>query len=187
MIKLVIGGSGSGKSQYAEELLFAMPQRNKYYIATMKVWDEDGERRVARHRKQREDKGFLTIEKPTAVDEISFAQDEAGTAFLLECVSNLTANEMFADGGILPPELVADRVVAELEALIKNAGDAVIVTNNIFEDGVCYNESTMSYIRALGEINRKLTLLADEVTEVVVGIPLVQERKRSVEEDCEGI
>lgn len=187
MVKLVIGGSGSGKSRYAEGQLLAMPQKNKYYIATMKVWDEDGERRVARHRRQREGKGFLTIEKPTAVDEISFVQDAEETAFLLECVSNLAANEMFADGGMLPAELVVERVVAELKALLKKADDAVIVTNNIFEDGECYDESTMSYIGALGEINRELASLADEVTEVVVGIPLVRERTKSVEEDCKGV
>ena len=45
MIHLVIGGSGSGKSEYAENLLEDSP--GKYYIATMQVYDAEGERKVA--------------------------------------------------------------------------------------------------------------------------------------------
>ena len=48
----------------------------------------------------------------------------------------------------------------------------MIVTNNVFEDGINYDATTMEYIRAMGSINEKLALMADEVVEVVVGIPL---------------
>lgn len=178
MIKLVIGGSGSGKSQYAEEQLLLAPEKNKYYIATMKVWDEDGARRVERHRRLRKGKGFLTIEKPAGVDEIVFASGREDTAFLLECVSNLAANEMFDGDVIRQAEPVATRVVSELCMLLKRAGNAVIVTNNIFDDGISYDETTAGYIRALGAINRELAALADEVIEVVAGIPLVQKGGR---------
>ena len=40
MITLVLGGSGSGKSAYAEHLLDG--KTNKYYIATMQVYDAEG-------------------------------------------------------------------------------------------------------------------------------------------------
>ena len=39
MILLVIGGSGSGKSAYAEARTAAFPAPKKYYIATMRAWD----------------------------------------------------------------------------------------------------------------------------------------------------
>lgn len=51
MITLVLGGSGSGKSAYAEHLLDG--KTNKYYIATMQVYDAEGEKKVARHRRLR--------------------------------------------------------------------------------------------------------------------------------------
>ena len=60
MITLVLGGSGSGKSAYAEHLLDG--KTNKYYIATMQVYDAEGEKKVARHRRLRAGKGFVTIE-----------------------------------------------------------------------------------------------------------------------------
>ena len=62
MIHLVIGGSGSGKSEFAENLL--EDSQRKYYIATMQVYEEEGRKKVARHRRLRAGKGFQTIEQP---------------------------------------------------------------------------------------------------------------------------
>ena len=44
MITLVTGGSGSGKSAYAEEIL-ASCEGTKYYIATMQIYDAEGEKK----------------------------------------------------------------------------------------------------------------------------------------------
>ena len=42
MMILVIGGSGSGKSSYAEEVVCSVSEEDmkKYYLATMQVFDE---------------------------------------------------------------------------------------------------------------------------------------------------
>ena len=68
---------------------------------------------------------------------------------------------------------VTDSVVEGIQSLKQKAGHLVIVTNNVFEDGIVYEEGTMEYLRAIGSINEKLADMADEVIEVVVGIPLV--------------
>ena len=62
MIVLVTGGSGCGKSTWAEKLVASLPNENRVYIATMQVYDEESVKRVERHRAQRADKGFRTIE-----------------------------------------------------------------------------------------------------------------------------
>ena len=49
----------------------------------------------------------------------------------------------------------------------------VVVSNNVFEDGMVYDKATMEYIHAMGVINQQLALLADQVVEVVVGIPVI--------------
>ena len=72
MITLVTGGSGSGKSAYAESLLSSC-EGIRYYIATMQIYDAEGEKKVERHRKLRAGKGFLTIESPMNVGKIRFA------------------------------------------------------------------------------------------------------------------
>ena len=48
----------------------------------------------------------------------------------------------------------------------------MIVTNEIFSDGIDYDPETIRYQNYLGEINRKIASLADQVTEVVYGIPV---------------
>ena len=190
MITLVTGGSGSGKSAYAESLLSSC-EGIRYYIATMQIYDAEGEKKVERHRKLRAGKGFLTIESPMNVGKIEFAcaggseqaqyRQEAemkvqGNAekksALLECMSNLTANEMFTKDGIKSAEEVVGKIVSEIQTLSQKLDNLVIVTNNVFEDGVIYDAGTMEYLRALGRINAALARLADRVAEVVVGIPV---------------
>ena len=55
MIVLVTGGSGCGKSTWAERLVETLPRENRVYIATMQVYDEESRQRVKRHREQRAD------------------------------------------------------------------------------------------------------------------------------------
>ncbi len=73
MLVLVIGGGGSGKSAYAEALACRLSPQNKqgkrYYLATMEVYGEEGRKRVAKHRRAREGKNFITIEQKRNLTE----------------------------------------------------------------------------------------------------------------------
>lgn len=171
MITLVIGGSGSGKSAYAESLLEGYVG-TKYYLATMQVYDEEGRQKVQRHRKLREGKGFCTIEQPYDLDRVKERLAGKTCALLLECVSNLAANEMFRGNQPYAPEIVAEKITADIISLSKEAEELVIVTVNVFEDGIVYDDSTMQYMQALAQVNCGLAEMADTVTEVVVGIPV---------------
>ena len=174
MITLIIGGSGSGKSAYAEDYMISLSEEEKkYYIATMQVYDVEGERKIERHRMLRSGKGFSTIEQPVDIEKAVEKMEAGKGTALLECISNLTANEMFAGGVPITEEVVAKKIVKGIETLSEELTHLVIVSNNIFEDGKVYDKITMEYIRAMGRINEKLAELADEVVEVVVGIPLV--------------
>ena len=176
MFILVIGGSGSGKSEYAENLILQLAKGNQnkklYYLATMKVYGKEGLEKIERHRKLRSGKGFETLEKTEDIAEC-ISGSEKGSIVLLECMSNLVANEMFTDSEIKNEGDVAKKITAELEKLADYYGDMVIVTNNVFDDGIEYDETTISYIRCLGKININLAKMADKVIEVVAGIPVV--------------
>lgn len=174
MIVLITGGSGSGKSAYAEEYIDSISKGcRKYYLATMQVWDAEGQAKIERHRRLRADKGFATIEQPRDI-HLALEQMESGErTALLECMSNLVANEMFAGETIQSHDAVTEKIVREVELLSRGLEHLVIVTNNVFEDGVVYDESTMEYIEAMGRVNEKLAAMADRVIEVVVGIPLI--------------
>ena len=55
----------------------------------------------------------------------------------------------------------------EVDEMISEFNDIVIVSNNVFDDGIDYDDTTTAYISAMGEINRFLAQNADEVHEVV--------------------
>lgn len=162
MIVLVTGGSGCGKSTWAEKLVASLPEDNRFYIATMQVYDDESVKRVARHRAQRADKDFTTIE---CEKDLASADIPEGSTVLLEDLVNLMANEMFDSGDV-------ERIVPALEALAKKCRHLVMVTNDVFSDGVAYAESTQEYLRQLAFINAKAAQLADCVVEVVYSIPV---------------
>ena len=178
MMTLIIGGSGSGKSAYAEDYTISLSEdRKKYYIATMQIFDEEGKRKVERHRMLRGGKGFSTIEQPIDIGKAAEKMEAGDRTALLECISNLTANEMFL--GEIPgtEEVITEKIVGGIAVLNRELTHLVIVSNNVFEDGNVYDKTTMAYIRAMGRINQKVAEMADEVVEVVVGIPIVIKAK----------
>lgn len=169
MIVLVTGGSGCGKSTWAERLIQSGPHENRIYIATMQVYDRESEQRVARHRAQRADKGFETVECEKDLAGIPLPDH---SIVLLEDLVNLTANEMF-DGG--DPE----RIVPALKNLAVRSRHLILVTNDLFSDGITYSPSVQAYLRKLAEINRQAAEMADRVVEVVYSIPVILRDCRS--------
>lgn len=182
MMVLVIGGSGSGKSAYAESrILSCQDASERYYLATMQVYGEEGRRKVERHRQMRKGKGFETIEQQTAIaDALEKMKQPEEAAVLLECISNLTANEMFSEEAQLSGCETAQRVITGAAELKRSVKHLIIVSNNVFEDGVLYDESTMEYIRVMGKINQSLAQMADEVIEMVVGIPVFMKERQTL-------
>lgn len=185
MLTLIIGGSGSGKSAYAEEYITTISEnRTKYYIATMQVFDDEGMKKIEKHQKMRSEKNFITIEQPSKIEnalckivtidnEAYLKQKGKESSALLECMSNLVANEMFQGEEIIDGIKVIDKILSGVKRLNEDLNHLVIVTNNVFEDGNTYDEATMDYIKTLGIINEKLSCMADKVIEIVVGIPVV--------------
>jgi adenosylcobinamide kinase/adenosylcobinamide-phosphate guanylyltransferase len=167
MQMIVTGGAGSGKSEFAENLILGFGEMPRYYIATMKCFDEESKKRVARHRKMREKKRFETIEAQTHLEQVVLPKRGA---VLLECMSNLVANEMYEPDGVKTD--TAAHILNGVQALKKQCEHLVIVTNEVASDGVCYDASTMDYIRTLGAVNAALGTGADVCYEVIYGIPV---------------
>jgi len=183
MMIVVTGASASGKSAFAEQLLTKAEAENKFYIATMISWDEECERRIMRHRKLRAGKRFTTIERPLDLHRAVLPPD---SAVLLECMSNLAANESYRvdrpDGQESVEEYyrtdvsngqrgAEERILCGLEHLKRNTVHLIVVTNEVFCDGETYPEETRQYLELLGRLNQRLAGMADQVYEVVCGIP----------------
>ena len=168
MFTLVVGGAASGKSEYAEGLVLASPHRPRYYIATMEPFDEEGRKRVEKHRRMRADKEFETVECYT--DLASVRLPERGTV-LLECVGNLAANELYSPQGAGSGSGALRAIVDGVDALLAQCADLVVVSNEVFTGGTDYAAGTEDYLRLVAGVNRALAQRADRVCEMVCGLP----------------
>ena len=164
MLTLLIGGSGSGKSAFAERLIQKLPGK-RLYIATMEPFDEECRARIARHRAQRRQLGFETVE---CYVNLSAAVIPGGANVLLEDLSNLLANELYG-----PQGGGTDAVRRGLETLEAQAAHVTVVSNEIFSGGDSYDGETLRYMRELAALNRELAQRADCVVEMVCGLPNV--------------
>ena len=178
MLIYVYGGSGSGKSAYAEQRITASGEKKHYYVATMEPFGEEGRRRIARHRALREGKHFQTIECPVRLEQLQTG--ERG-AVLVEDLSNLLANEIWSaqgrgwdgcDGAF------AETVADACKRLTLEHALVVVVGNDVYREGDVYPPEMERYIGLLAECERRIAAYADEVVEVVCGIPIIQKGKQ---------
>ena len=179
MMELVTGGSGSGKSAYAENAVCQSRRRLQekekreiplYYIADMFPYGRETEEKIENHRQMRAGKGFHTLEwyqdlagKLTGED----APELSGACVLLECVSNLTANEMYMEGGA--GENTVEAAVSGIRLLKERCRHLVVVTNEVFAESEPDSPEMAVYKKNLAQINRALAEMSDRVSEVVYG------------------
>lgn len=174
---LVAGGAASGKSEFAERLILESGPLPRQYIATMEIFDQECRARVARHRAMRATKGFSTLECPV---NLPGAPIPSGGAVLLECMTNLTANELFSPNGAGSPQAAEDSILAGVDRIMAGCARLVIVTGEVFSGGNRYASDTDLYLRLLARVNRALAARADEVCEVVCGLPAWYKRENEV-------
>ena len=174
MFSIVTGGSASGKSEYAENIVPNTGSR--VYLATMEPFGSEAEARIARHRKLREGKGFETIECPVNIGNCLEACRDKHV--LLEDLPNLVANEMFSS------HAHSTAGIAEQILDLAHISESLIcVTGILTADGRKYDESTMEYLKELAAIERTLAAHADRVIEVVCGRGSELKRSFRVNED----
>lgn len=164
MFTLVIGGAASGKSEFAEAHVLSLSGR-RVYLATMEPFGAEGRARVERHRRMRAGKGFETVERYTNLAGLLLPPD---TNILLECLGNLTANELYSPRG------GGTRAVLDgIDHLLSRSAHLTVVTNEVCSGGTDYAGDTLAYMRELARINRTLAARADLVVEVVCSLPSV--------------
>ena len=170
MMALITGGASSGKSAYAESAALKLPGPY-YYLATMKPYGAEAQRRIQRHRMLRSGKGFRTVECHEGFE--CCVGEKPGTA-LLECLGNVVANELFGDDGSCRASgAVLDAVLADVSRLSGMFDNLVIVGNEVGSDGMRYDGGTEDYIRVLGAVSCVLAQSCDSVIECVAGQPVV--------------
>lgn len=165
MSTFISGGCKNGKSYFAQRLAKASGTP-LYYIATMIPHDAEDDARILRHRDERDGWGFETIECGADILSCLDTADPNGS-FLLDSVTALLSNEMFAADGIHPE--AASKIANELSEFVRRAPNTVLVSDFIYSDAAQYDEWTETYRRGLAQIDRTLARECDTVIEVVNG------------------
>src|SRR4051812_43140725 len=96
-LTFISGGVRSGKSSYAERLLVvgaAAAKGRLVYIASGRAVDEEMKWRIDRHKLDRAEEAWLTIEQPVDLEKVlPFIQQN--DFVLWDCLTTWLANELY--------------------------------------------------------------------------------------------
>jgi adenosylcobinamide kinase/adenosylcobinamide-phosphate guanylyltransferase len=175
MLTLVTGGARSGKSRHAEALIAHAPQ--VLYIATSQIFDDEMAARIQHHRDGRP-AHWRTAERWQQLDELITPDIAPEEAILLECITTMVTNLLFALGATAPGRLGLcgdgagdrrrNRVL--IAACQRCPARVVLVTNEVGMGIVPENRLARHFRDIAGRVNQRLAAAADEVWLVVSGI-----------------
>ena len=172
MIKLVLGGARSGKSEFAEDIYKDIDDVT--YIATAKAIDKEFEERIALHKARRNTK-WTTIEAYK-----DFASIEMKTRYyFLDDVTNMLTNILFDHLGArdiadedasLVEKLVIDEVATLFTRVKEMDADIVIVSSELGAGLVPESKLSRLFRDMHGRVNQYIAKNADEVYYVIASI-----------------
>lgn len=172
MIKLILGGARSGKSEFAEDIYKGIDDVT--YIATAKAIDKEFEERIALHKARRNTK-WTTIEAYK-----DFASIEMKTKYyFLDDVTNMLTNILFdhigardiADEDVsLVEKLVIDEVATLFTRVKEMDADIVIVSSELGAGLVPEAKLSRLFRDMHGKVNQYIAKNADEVYYVIASI-----------------
>jgi adenosylcobinamide kinase/adenosylcobinamide-phosphate guanylyltransferase len=182
MAKLImlVGGSRSGKSFYAEQMAMQWAAQDEiavYYLATGSIWDEEFAERVKNHQLRRPT-NWHTIEETCDIDQALLAVNERGAIFLIDGIGSWVANLMYRDNS---PDFTwnADNqklFFSKVEALIAackiRSGRIILVADEVGMAIVPENEQARIFRDLNGWTNQRLAQAASEVFLLSCGIPM---------------
>jgi adenosylcobinamide kinase/adenosylcobinamide-phosphate guanylyltransferase len=162
-IDLVIGGARSGKSHHAEQRALESGL-SVTYIATAEVHDDEMAERIAHHRARRP-VHWQTREAPLALTAALRDASSANTCVLVDCLTLWLSNLMFAEK--------ETEIGSLLDTLPTLPGRIILVSNEVGWGIVPENALARRFRDEQGRLNQRIAALADNVTLVAAGLPLV--------------
>lgn len=181
MKTLIIGGSKSGKSRFAEALSLRLASGGKLvYFATMLPYDSEDRERIARHVAQREGKGFVTVECGRDILSAPIpGEAPEETTVLMDSLTALFTNRMFArDYADEAASECAARAKAELSsdvsAYASRVKHLVCVADEVTRGGYDFPASTRAWMEGFAGLILRCAAEFDAVVEVTAGLARVR-------------
>lgn len=161
-IILITGGQRSGKSQKAEALALVLSDR-PVYLATARIWDDEFQERVRRH-KERRGPQWTNIEEEMYLSR----HDLTGRVIVIDCVTLWLTNFFFTNNS--DTDKVLEMAKKEFDAFTRQDATYIFVTNEIGLGGVSDNALQRRFTDVQGWMNQYIATKADEVILMVSGI-----------------
>lgn len=181
MLTFISGGVRSGKSSFAERLLVEGAEKadgRLVYIASGRAVDGEMQQRIDKHKTDRADQEWLTIEQPVALGEaLPFIRK--GDFVLWDCLTTWLANEMYEE--IEHTYCVhaedcmrkkAEQLMETVAAITEKASQFVIVSNEVLDEFPSVYDETRMYSGWIGLLHQQLVAVADNAIEMDSGMPL---------------
>ena len=162
MLILISGTNSSGKSKAAEDKLSGFETSKKFYVATAKIFDDEMKERVEKHKAMRAGKNFITIEREKNLSDLKFPKN---SSVLIESLTTWLANEIFNTKN----EFSEEKIFNEIQILKSKCKNLILVADDIFSDGITYDDATEFYRKTLASLMIKTAGIADEVIECFAG------------------
>jgi len=163
-LTLVLGGTRSGKSAYAESLFEG--QETPVYLATGSAGDGEMAERIAKHRERRGDH-WRTVEEPIGLAASLLRESKPGQPILVDCLTLWLGNLMGGDRNVPQACDALLRVLMGLNAPV------VLVSNEVGWGVVPDNALARQFRDYAGELHQRIATIADSVVLVVAGLPLI--------------
>lgn len=163
---LVLGGARSGKSAYAEHCARASGLE-RVYVATAEAYDDEMRAKIARHRAERADHGWRTIEESLHLAEIIRREAQPERVLLVDCLTLWLSNMMLAGRPIAEAQLEL------IAALQEAAGPVILVSNEVGLGLVPETPLGREFRDAQGRLNQVVAASLPRVVFIAAGLPLV--------------
>lgn len=163
-ITLITGGQRSGKSNYAQRLALSL-SLHPVYLATSRVWDEEHQKRIEKHKADRSSE-WINIEEEKELSKHNLE----GKIILIDCVT-LWATNFFFDMQS-DTEAALDAIKEEFDKFTRYDAEYIFVTNEIGMGEMSQNYLQRQFADLQGWFNQYIAEKADEVYLMVSGIPV---------------
>lgn len=162
-IHFITGGQRSGKSNYAQQLALSMTKK-PVYLATARVWDEDFQQRIDRHKAER-GKEWINMEVPENIGDI----EVCGQVVVLDCITLWLTNLFFKQEGATV-EAILDEAKRLFDKMLKNDATFLVVSNEIGLGGHAEQAIARRFADLQGWMNQYIAQQSDKVTLMISGI-----------------
>lgn len=168
----VTGGGRSGKSSYAQNRVQSYSGL-KTFIATCPKIDESMDKRIEKHRMDREGENWHTIEEET---DLAKAIRKSNGVVLIDCLTLWINNLLYqAERKAVEVDEAAIAIHCDkvIEAIQKYSFPVFMVSNEVGMGIIPENQLARLFVDLSGRCNQIMAKAADEVVWMVSGIPQI--------------